>query len=184
MPYKNKEDALRYGTWYRKNRKDKDLASKARWREKNRDKQNAAVAAWAKENKDRIKENNAARYQRDKSRISARNKKYRQENPEASRARVHKRRAIKTKSGGSYTAAEWKSLCKKYGNRCLDCGKKSKLTADHVIPIVKGGTSSIDNIQPLCMPCNAKKHTGTQDFRITLDLNITKTSDAVQTVTN
>jgi 5-methylcytosine-specific restriction endonuclease McrA len=165
MPYKNKAEALKYGAWYRKNRKEKDLASKARWRENNRDKQNAAVAAWSKANLERIKENNAARYLRDKKRISARNKKHRQENPEASIARVQKRRAKKSGAGGSYTTEEWKVLCKKYSSKCLACGKKTKLTADHVIPIAKGGSSNIGNIQPLCMPCNAKKHTGTTDFR-------------------
>ena len=174
MAYKNREDALRYGAWYRKNRKEKDLASKEKWRRANADKQRFMVAAWAKENKDRIKTSNAARYQRDKKRIIARNKKYRNDNPEASIALVHKRRAIKAQSGGSYTVAEWKALCEKWNKRCLCCGKRRKLTADHVIPIVKGGTSDIDNIQPLCMPCNAKKHTGTQDFRITLNLNTTE----------
>ena len=67
---------------------------------------------------------------------------------------------------GSFTSAEWFALCKLYGNRCLCCGKRKKLTADHVIPVAKGGTSNIDNIQPLCGPCNAHKHTGTTDFRL------------------
>jgi 5-methylcytosine-specific restriction endonuclease McrA len=165
MPYKNKADALAYGRMYRKVHKDKDLASKARWRENNRDKQNAAVAAWAKDNKERIKKNNAARYVRDKDRITARNKAYRQANPEASRARTNKRRAARTKAGGEYTPEQWLSLCKKYNNKCLCCGKKRKLTADHIVPISKGGSSDISNIQPLCMKCNAHKGTQTIDFR-------------------
>jgi 5-methylcytosine-specific restriction endonuclease McrA len=171
---KDKKYFREYSAKFRAAHPEKNREYQKKWRDGNRAKLNAAVAAWAEENKDRIKANNAARYQKDKERITARNKKHRQEHPEASRARVHKRRAIISRSGGSYTAAEWKELCKKYGNRCLDCGKRRKLTADHVIPIAKGGTSNIDNIQPLCMPCNAKKHTGTKDFRITLDLNTTK----------
>ena len=174
MPYKNKEDRNAQTRRWRANNPTRSREQQKKWRDNNRDKQNATVAAWASENKDRIKANNAARYQRDKERIAARNKKYRQDNPEESIARVHKRRSIKAQSGGSYTVAEWMALCNNYGNLCLCCHSRRKLTADHVIPIAKGGTSDISNIQPLCMPCNAKKHTCTQDFRINLDLNTTE----------
>ena len=144
---------------------EKNREYQRKWREENRDKLNAAVAAWAKKNKKRIKANNAARYLRDKERIKTRCEAHRKANPEASRARVHKRRAAKTSAGGAYTSLQWIALCDKYGNKCLCCNKKRKLTADHVIPISKGGSSDISNIQPLCMPCNAHKHTGTTDFR-------------------
>ena len=48
---------------------------------------------------------------------------------------------------------------------CLCCNRRRKLTADHVIPVSKGGTSYISNIQPLCQPCNSSKGTKTTDFR-------------------
>ena len=75
------------------------------------------------------------------------------------------RRTRRTKAGGSFTLQQWIVLCNKYGNVCLCCGKHKKLTADHVIPISKGGSSNISNIQPLCLSCNSHKHTGTTDFR-------------------
>ena len=68
-------------------------------------------------------------------------------------------------NGGSYTPAEWQALCKSHGFCCVRCGKKRRLTADHIIPVSKGGSSYIENIQPLCMPCNSSKGVATVDYR-------------------
>lgn len=59
---------------------------------------------------------------------------------------------------GSHTLEEWDALKDSYGNVCAYCGKSKKLTKDHIIPLSKGGTDYIENIQPLCRNCNSKKH--------------------------
>tara|TARA_Y100000310_G_C20574358_1_gene759723 strand:- start:77 stop:1105 length:1029 start_codon:yes stop_codon:yes gene_type:complete len=72
---------------------------------------------------------------------------------------------------GFHNREEWEALKKKHGNRCVLCGISekdlaivwigtgfTKLTKDHIIPIRKGGTDYIGNIQPLCVSCNARKH--------------------------
>ncbi len=96
-------------------------------------------------------------------------KKYRKRHPENTKLQKaiqrHRRRTSETKAGGSFSVLEWKNLCKKWDYKCLCCGRHRKLTADHVIPVSKGGTSNIDNIQPLCGPCNSKKNAGTTDYR-------------------
>ncbi len=63
---------------------------------------------------------------------------------------------------------EWNDLCAKYDYRCLGCGKQEpeiKLTADHVLPVTKHGSSNIDTIQPLCKSCNSKKRDKVIDYR-------------------
>lgn len=70
-------------------------------------------------------------------------------------------RARKNINGGSHTIGEWETLKAQYNYTCLSCGKREphiKLTKDHIIPISKGGSNNIENIQPLCQPCNSSKY--------------------------
>lgn len=55
------------------------------------------------------------------------------------------------------SAPEWLSIQKKYNNRCFYCGRQTKLTKDHVVPISRGGSDTLDNIVPACMRCNRLK---------------------------
>ncbi|MCA1840201.1 MAG: HNH endonuclease [Actinobacteria bacterium] len=69
-------------------------------------------------------------------------------------------------NGGSHTPDEWSALCKEFGNQCLKCERDDvRLTKDHVIPVSKGGTNDIGNIQPLCQSCNASKKDKHIDYR-------------------
>ena len=68
----------------------------------------------------------------------------------------------KKNNKGSFTISEWKLLKKQYGYTCPMCKKEEpniQLTIDHIIPLIKGGSNYIENIQPLCKNCNNKKHT-------------------------
>jgi 5-methylcytosine-specific restriction endonuclease McrA len=40
---------------------------------------------------------------------------------------------------------------------CVYCGSKENIEFDHVIPVAKGGSNSVSNIQLLCRSCNRHK---------------------------
>jgi 5-methylcytosine-specific restriction endonuclease McrA len=89
-------------------------------------------------------------------------------NPEKSVAATNRRRALKLAADGSHTEEEWQELKTFYNFKCLRCGEQEpniKLTRDHVIPLSKGGTDSINNVQPLCARCNSKKNNKHIDYR-------------------
>lgn len=41
--------------------------------------------------------------------------------------------------------------------RCVECGSQANLEFDHVIPVIKGGSSTERNIRLLCESCNCRK---------------------------
>jgi 5-methylcytosine-specific restriction protein A len=52
----------------------------------------------------------------------------------------------------------WKRKCSE--GKCYYCHKKvlpRELTMDHVVPIVRGGRSTKNNVVPACKECNNKK---------------------------
>lgn len=74
-------------------------------------------------------------------------------------AHLKARRYAKEKNAvGSHTLQEWEKLKNSFGNICVFCKQEKKLTKDHIIPLSKGGTDYIENIQPLCVNCNSKKN--------------------------
>jgi 5-methylcytosine-specific restriction endonuclease McrA len=101
-----------------------------------------------------------ARYQANKKQFIRKAKEWRKQNHEAYLHHERLRRYRKV-AGGSHTLEEWESVKRLFNNSCAECGmpeSQSKLTEDHKVPLSKGGLNTIDNIQPLCNYCNARKN--------------------------
>ena len=72
----------------------------------------------------------------------------------------NRRRSIKMNAGGYHTQGEWENLKAQYNWKCPACKRQEpdiKLTEDHIVPLSRGGSDNIENIQPLCKSCNSKK---------------------------
>jgi 5-methylcytosine-specific restriction endonuclease McrA len=138
----NPKPSIEATTRWRLNNLEKDGERQRLWREKNPTYQ----SAW---------------YQKNKVKRDAKSREWEAIHPakirQYSLLSGHKRRAEKAQSGGSFTGQQWLEVIKKFDERCVCCGDKKPLTADHVVPLSRGGSSFIENIQPLCKSCNSSK---------------------------
>ncbi len=65
----------------------------------------------------------------------------------------------------------WKRKCA--GGKCYYCGREfrpKELTMDHIVPIIRGGRSTRNNVVPSCKECNnRKKHSLPSEWKEYLD---------------
>lgn len=79
------------------------------------------------------------------------------------RASSHNRRSRKRNATGTHSAEDLRQQYERQKGKCYYChlnlGKgKNAYHADHVVPLSRGGSNSIDNIVITCSTCNLKKH--------------------------
>ena len=112
---------------------------------------------WYAKNKKKISEDGRKYYAANQQKLKDKTKLWSLENPEKIRIQKHKRR-VAEKGGGIFTITA-KFMNRLYSSDCRFCGGSENITADHIIPISKGGRHSEGNLQPLCKSCNSSKHT-------------------------
>ena len=82
------------------------------------------------------------------------------ENRAKHRIACSRRKLREAGTEGSHTAEQMLNKLNVQCGECLYCRKDitGSYTVDHIIPISKGGTDWIENIQLLCKSCNSRKH--------------------------
>jgi 5-methylcytosine-specific restriction endonuclease McrA len=139
--WKNREQRLAYKKQYRDAKKEAIRKKKAEWDKKNAD-------------------HRAEYIQKNKESIRARMKIYTKNNIEKVKAIGRNRRARILGGGGKHTPEQIKDMLEKQKKKCINCKKSiaKKYHIDHIMPVAKGGSNDIKNIQLLCPPCNHKKN--------------------------
>ena len=56
-----------------------------------------------------------------------------------------------------YPEALRNSIFERDGFKCIKCGSTVDLQIDHIIPFSRGGQTTEDNLQTLCLKCNILK---------------------------
>jgi 5-methylcytosine-specific restriction endonuclease McrA len=121
------------------------LARNKAWQEANPEAYKAAIIAWHKAHPDRLK---------------AIHRKWEVNNPEQLAANAREVRAKRRNVEGKHTVDEIKALLEKQRGKCAYChvSIRSGYHADHIVPLAKGGSNWISNIQLTCPPCNFRKN--------------------------
>ncbi len=100
-------------------------------------------------------------YQDNKEKQRESLREWRRNNPDKRAAQNYKSRAARAGvTVNTLTSKEWSLIKAAYGGKCAYCGKKTRLTQDHITPISKGGNHDVSNVVPACGSCNSKKGTG------------------------
>lgn len=137
-------------------------------------KQNAKTveyrAKYREDRREKYREYNKEYYQKNREKLLEKSKQYHKNNPDVCARKSQRRRADKANtSSEKYTL---KDVLEKYGTVCHMCGEEIDMGAprrvglpgwerglqlDHVIPLVNGGTDTLENVKPAHGICNIKK---------------------------
>jgi 5-methylcytosine-specific restriction endonuclease McrA len=71
---------------------------------------------------------------------------------------IRRLRLDRSRSIATHTREQWEELLSSVGGVCPRCmQRRSVLCKDHIRPVYQGGSDGINNLQPLCTPCNQAK---------------------------
>jgi 5-methylcytosine-specific restriction endonuclease McrA len=142
---------------------DRERIRKAAWAKNHAAEMYAWSAAYYAANRENIRKKKlgrwAAYYAANREKMLAIRKAWRAANPEIVRVQWNNRRARKRNAEGNYTKEQIDTLFEKQKCRCANCLKSIKrgYHIDHIIPLARGGSNFISNIQLLCQTCNLRK---------------------------
>lgn len=150
---------------WRKNNLEYAQKRENQYNQEHREEKRAYAKKYTKTHRQIIKEKCKERYEENKDAMQEKSARWRKSNPDKRRIQHQRRRALKNNAFGDFSKDDLSRLTEAQDGKCLMCGKKEKLTIDHIVPLSKGGSHEITNIQLLCFSCNSSKKATTKDFR-------------------
>ena len=151
-----------YEAKWRLEHRDYVLVEKKRHYQENKEAYKNRAKLWQENNRERKNEISREFRKRHPGRGRAATSVWILEHPWKRAEYKRTRRNREYGADGSHTEQEWLSVKAMFNFTCPCCLQKEpaiKLTEDHITPLSKGGSDHIENIQPLCGPCNSFKHT-------------------------
>lgn len=128
------------------------------WRERNRERVLAAHRRYREKDPERRRALERQRYAQNVEKRRASQRAWAKKNLPRRAHLSAARRARELRAEGTHSLADWVALVARHQGCCAYCGRADlPLTRDHIVPLIEGGTNSIDNIVPACRPCNARK---------------------------
>lgn len=171
--YAKREEILAQCKVYRESHKKEIKERSGEWARKNPEKRRAIVRRYYEkkllEDPEWWNKRAMEYYYRNLEKSREHTREYRKRRPAWNRLQKYKRR-MRCGSGQvdkEHLNKEFEVLVrnklKQQGYKCIYCGVDIKETysIDHIVPLSKGGTNEIDNIDLVCKPCNTRK--GTRD---------------------
>jgi 5-methylcytosine-specific restriction endonuclease McrA len=138
--------------------KQKVLARQNAYAQQNRKREADRAKKWRKDNPDKLKKLNRDYVAKNRDALAVKRKRYWAENHDKVMILVKRRKArLRGAQIAPFTARQWADRLAEFNHRCAYCWAIEKMTQDHVIPIIRGGRHSIDNIVPACERCNYRK---------------------------
>lgn len=151
-------DAQRARMYRARNPEKKNAINRA-YRNKNKEYCQQKTREWIASNKEKYLAS-ALRYRTiNKEKVNAGNRAWRKKYPERAKRSDSIKKARRYGALGDYLPAQISGLYKKQDGLCVICRVQllKNYHVDHIIPLAKGGSNYIENIQLLCPPCNMSK---------------------------
>lgn len=153
----NKEHILEYHRDYYQSNTELCKENGRQNYQNNKESYYARSVQWKAANREKVNEGSRERYQRVKEHHAEITKRWKLEHRDLVNVHWQNRFAKKKKLEYTFTQGEWQEAKEYFGNKCAYCGKESKLTQDHFIPVDKDGAYAKHNIIPACSYCNCSK---------------------------
>lgn len=146
-----------FRTYYRSN------ASTIKTRSRDRELANPEAARQRKRadyeaNSETFKERERKRYADNRAQRQAKQRDYHRNNPSAARVAGNRRRTRLAAQPSDFKLRNWRAALNYFNGCCAACLTRAALVMDHWRAVSRGGSTTTDNIVPLCAPCNGTKH--------------------------